>query len=243
MEEVFVDEHGRKYILGPEEDFNNTNPEHRDPEKFKFINGDVWVHTMMVLDKTREQTDNLNSLWGALLHDVGKPDTAGRSALGDINNHGHDKVGSEIALEVMTRLKASTKERETVSAIVGDHMKAHDANKMRKSRLRRFVAQAHLDELLPVVKADSLSSIPRDANDAGHKGDTTIFLKEVVANLDEEEGGVELPAPLVTGNDLISMGLKPGPLFKELLEEVANKQLDGEVSNREEALVFVKTLV
>ena len=111
MEEIFVDENGRKFKLGPPIPFDNSNPEHKNPDKFEFIKGDVWTHTMLVLDKVREQSDNVNFLWAALLHDIGKPGTAGINSCGDINNHGHDKLGAEMALEIMTRLKASVKDR------------------------------------------------------------------------------------------------------------------------------------
>ena len=195
--------------------------------------GNVGNHTMLVLDNTRKRTDDIATLWAALLHDVGKPGTVGHNSHGDINNHGHDKLGAEIAEEVMNRMRASSKEKEVVVAIVRDHMKAHEANKMKKSTLRKFVSQSHFDELVFVVKADCESSIPADPNADDAKVDSTIFLVDFVKNMEEER---ELPICLLNGKDLIKMGLKPGPVFKEILTQVFDMQLEGEIETVEEAI-------
>lgn len=242
VRKIFLDENDR-YKLGPIEEFDNKNPEHRDKEKFKVVeHGDVWTHTMLVLDNIRKQTSELEVLWAALLHDIGKPSTAGLNDHGDINNHGHDKVGAKMAREVMNRMRASTKEKETIVAVVKDHMKVHVAKNMKKSKLRRFVAQDHFEALLVVASADSNSSWPRDEEDRKLRKEDSSFLREFVIKLDNE-GGKKLPKPFVTGHDLIGFGLKPGPMFKELLKKVADKQLEGEIVNKDEALAFVKTLI
>lgn len=202
--------------------------------------GDVGTHTMMVLDATRKRTSDLDTLWAALLHDVGKPGTMGLSAEGNINNHGHDKLGAEMTEEVMRRLKASNDQRETVVALVADHMKAGEVKKMKKSTLRRFVAKKHFSKLVDLIEADCEGSIPADKNREDKKFDGVNFLKEFAATFEEP---TKLPDPLVTGKDLLVMGMKPGPEFGVLLRRVSEEQLEGNLSNREEALEFVKEMI
>jgi len=147
--------------------------------------GNCGIHTMMVLDATREKTDNLSTLWAALLHDVGKPATAVVNEKGNITNHGHDKLGAEMTDRMMREMKASNSERETVVALVADHMKAGEAKKMKKSTLRRFVAQSHFQELMNLFQADCESSMPADPDREDKKLDGVHFLREFAESFEE----------------------------------------------------------
>jgi len=204
--------------------------------------GTVGHHTMLVLDNTRKHTDNLSTLWAALLHDIGKPSTAGVSKEGNINNHGHDKVGAEMADRVMINMKASTSEKKAAVAIVNDHMRAHSVQDMKKSKLRRFIAQDHFNELMIMSNADDESSIPENKNEDDRKNNNSEFLKGFISRL-KEDNEIELPKPFINGNDLIKMGLKSGPKFREILDFVSNAQLDGDVNSREEALVIANSFI
>lgn len=202
--------------------------------------GNCGTHTMMVLDATRRRTGNLATLWAAVLHDVAKPDTAVVKEDGTISNHGHDRLGAEMADELLRQLKASNDEREAAVAMVRDHMKSGEASKMKKSTLRRFVSQDHFDELMHLFAADCESSIPADPDRADHKMDGVAFLQEAAEKIGEQR---KLPTPFVNGRHLIDMGLKPGPQFKELLTEMMDRQLEGQFKDEQEALEFLKTLV
>lgn len=197
--------------------------------------GDVFVHTMMVLDHTREKTSELSTLWAALLHDVGKP-AAFKVEDGVIKAHGHDKLGAEMADEIMRRFKTSTEMRETVVSLVRDHMRVGSVKEMRRAKLRRFVAESHFRELVKLFESDCESSFPEDPTREDKKLDGVMFLKDL---LSKEE--VELPKPLLTGKDLIEMGFKPGPKFKEILEDVEDERLDGSLCTKEEALERVRS--
>ncbi len=201
--------------------------------------GSVGIHTMMVLDATREKTDNVATLWSALLHDVGKPATSTLNEQGNISCHGHDQVGAEMADSIMRDMKSSTDERERVVALVGDHMRAGMTGDMRKSTLRRFVAQPHFDELLHLFQADCESSHPTDPKRVDTKLDGVNFLKDFVSTVEEVR---ILPPCFIGGKDLIEMGFKPSPLFKTILETIADMQLEGEINSVEEALEKVKEL-
>jgi poly(A) polymerase len=196
--------------------------------------GNLETHVMMVLDATRKKTSEIPTLWAALLHDVGKPTTAVLKEDG-INHsfHGHDKVGAEMAEEIMKRFKSSNREIDTVVGVIADHMKSGIARDMKKSTLRKFIAQPHFEQLMHVFEADCESSIPADPDRADGKMDGVVFLKEKK----EEVGEVkELPKPFITGRHLIEMGMKPGPEFKSILDRMMDKQLEGKFETVDEAL-------
>lgn len=201
--------------------------------------GSVGVHTMMVLDNTRKMTDDIPTLWSALLHDIGKPATSVKKENGNISCHGHDKLGAEMSLEIMIRLKFSNEEKDLIQSIVEDHMRVGTAQEMKKSTLRRLVAQKHFDRLLQVFEADCLSSFPKNMRNEDMKYDALLFLKRFVSN---PENVKQLPKPLITGSHLIKLGMKPGPLFKEILNVIMNLQLEGKILSEEEGLSVVRTL-
>ena len=202
--------------------------------------GDIWTHTMLVLDNTRKRTKDLHALWGALLHDIGKPGTALIKEDGDISNHGHDKLGAEMALNILIRLKSSNDEKSAVTAIVSDHMKPGQSMDMNKSTLRRIVALPHFDKLMAVAEADCESSIPADKDKEDGKMFGTTHLRKFASEMGEVK---VLPAPIITGRHLIDLGLKPGPKFKEILRTLMDMQLEGEIQSVEDGLHIVKSMI
>ena len=202
--------------------------------------GNCGIHSMMVLDATREKTDSLDTLWAALLHDIGKPATSVVNEKGNITCHGHDKLGAEMTDAVMRRMKASNDHREMVVSLVADHMKAGVADEMKKATLRKFVAQDNFTELMNLFEADCESSRPADPEREDKKLDGVKLLKEFASTFEEPKA---LPEPLVTGKDLIALGLKPGPQFGVILDRVSEEQLEGTLSSKDEALEFVKALL
>jgi len=201
--------------------------------------GDVFIHTMIVLDETRKMTDNIPTLWAALLHDIGKPSTSVKKEDGGISCHGHDKVGFEMSINVMNRLKTS-KENAMVSSIVEDHMRVGSVKDMKKSTVRRLVAQPNFDNLMVLFKADCLGSIPIDKKIDDEKLDGVKFLEKFISNPDNIK---VLPEPFVNGKDLIDLGLKPGPLFKKILNDTMDLQLDGKISSKEGGIDLIKSFI
>jgi len=189
--------------------------------------GDVFEHTLLSVYKLKAPRWPL--VLAALLHDVGKPLTAKRRP--HITFYGHERVGETLARGVCMRLKMSRREREAVAWLVRNHLRLLDAPKMRRGRLRQFLAEPLIDDLCELVRADALAS----------SGDLEPY--EFVRRAQEEsaEGGA-LPGPLVTGTDLLAMGIPEGPGIGELLDRVREKQLDGALSDREEALEFIRRL-
>ena len=193
--------------------------------------GDVWVHTLMLLDHLPKGASPTLA-WGMLLHDVGKPATftpPDPAKLGDrIRFNRHVEVGVAMARVILSRLRFSNEEAAQILELVEHHMQFGDVMKMKESTLKRFLRMPHFDEHLALHRADCLSS-------NGNLG-MYEFAKQKLEELGEEQ---LKPKLLVTGADLIAAGYKPGPVFKTMLEAAEDAQLEGLIATKEEGLRLV----
>jgi poly(A) polymerase len=188
--------------------------------------GDVFVHTLLLLDHLPDPCPPTLA-WGALLHDVGKPATF-RVAPDRIRFDGHVDVGVKMAEEICRRLRFSNDDTEQVLALVDNHMRFGHVTRMKESTLKKFLRLPGFDEHLALHRADSLAS---------HGNLSTYEL--VQKKLTEIPPEKIRPAPLVSGDDLIAAGYKPGPMFREILEAVEDAQLEGRLTSHEAALEFI----
>jgi poly(A) polymerase len=187
----------------------------------------------------------------ALFHDVGKPVVQERRADPDrYTFYYHEKVGLEIFSQVAERLRCSQAETKTVTALIQLHMRpflllpAFRERELSFRALGRLVraARPELPGLFALAMADSLAGqgplkpVDSEAVLADLAEAAFQFLKE---RLEPQE----LLPKLVTGHDLIRLGLKPGPRFKEMLTAVEEAQWEGVVGNREEALALLQRLL
>lgn len=190
--------------------------------------GDVWIHTLLLLEKLPEGASRTLA-WGALLHDVGKPPTFKR-APDRIRFDLHVEVGVAMAREICNRLRMSNDDITQIVALVNNHMKFADTPKMKESTLKRFIRLNEFDEHLALHKLDCLSS------------HADLSLYDFVQKKRSETPPEEIrPEPLITGRDLINLGYRPGPQFREILSAVEDQQLEGLLATRDAALEFVKT--
>ncbi|MGA9355389.1 MAG: CCA tRNA nucleotidyltransferase [Terriglobales bacterium] len=188
--------------------------------------GDVFVHTLLLLDKLPAGSSKTLA-WGALLHDVGKPATF-RVAPDRIRFDGHVDVGVKIAAGICRRLRFSNDETDQILALVDNHMRFAQVRQMNESTLKKFLRLPQFDEHLELHRMDVLSSNGfLDAYD---------YAQERLRSMPPE---VMRPRPLVTGDDLIAAGYQPGPRFKEILGAVEDAQLEGRLATREAALEMV----
>jgi poly(A) polymerase len=189
--------------------------------------GDVWVHTLLLLDKL-EPHGSPTLAWGALLHDIGKPPTF-KVAPDRIRFDGHDEVGTRMAEEICRRFRFSNEDTEQIMALVADHMKFAHVEKMKESTFKRFVRMPQFEEHLELHRIDCLSS----------HGllDLYYFTREKMASMPAEE---VRPKPLISGYDLIEAGYTPGPRFSEILTAVEDAQLEGQLRDRDAAMEFVR---
>ena len=188
--------------------------------------GDVWVHTLLLLEKLPPHCPRTLA-WGALLHDVGKPPTF-RVAPDRIRFDNHVEVGVRMAEEICRRLHFSNDDTRQILALVANHMRFADAERMKESTLKRFMRLPQFDEHLELHRIDCLSS----------HGNLALydFVRDRLAQTPEEE---IRPAPLLNGDDLIGLGYRPGPEFRDILAAVEDAQLEGTLHTRDEALSFV----
>lgn len=187
--------------------------------------GDVFTHTRLALDALGEPSAPL--AFGVLLHDVGKPIT--RSEEDRVRFNMHDKAGAHAARRLCERLRFSAAEAEHIVDLVAEHMKFMAVRQMRESKLKRLLRNPHIDDHLELHRVDCLASHGDLSNYA--------FCKETLETLGEDE---IRPPRLLTGDDLIDVGYRPGPLFSTILERIEDAQLEGEIDSREGALDIVR---
>jgi poly(A) polymerase len=190
--------------------------------------GDVWVHTLMLLEGLPAGVSKTLAL-GVLLHDVGKPPTF-RAAPDRIRFDNHAEVGTKMAREICHRFHMSNDETHQVCELVANHMRFGDVMKMKESTLKRFFRMPRFEEHLELHRLDCLSS-HRDLS-------LYDFARDKFHALPAEQ---IRPQPLITGDDLIAAGYTPGPRFRELLTAVEDAQLEGAIASKEEALGLVKS--
>jgi poly(A) polymerase len=189
--------------------------------------GDVWIHTLMLLDQL-EPACSMTLAWGALLHDVGKPPTF-RVAPDRIRFDGHVEVGVAIAADICRRFRFSNDETRQVLALVHNHMRFADVEHMRASTLKRFFRLEAFAEHLALHRMDAMAS--------NHNLEYWQFARDRWQSMPAE---TVRPRPLLTGRDLIAAGYHPGALFREMLRAVEDAQLDGVVATADQALRFVR---
>jgi len=199
------------------------NPEHH-PE------GDVWTHTMMVVDAAAEIRSEIPEdlrfpfMLAALLHDVGKPSTTAP----DLSSHGHDKAGVPIASEFLSRIKASNAVKSITLSLVEFHMRPWQllSGEAKLSAWRRLRLKVDLNLLVMLAVADHAGRLGHSVREVKNAAKPTF---DIIRSLDDEP-----TAPLVTGKDLIERGFAPGPEMGKKLRELFELQLEG--ATREELL-------
>ena len=208
--------------------------------------GDVWTHTLMVVDKARELNGDLDRprlitvMLGALCHDLGKPAT---TALvdGRIRSLDHEQAGVEPTMALLDRVNVHTIDgfdvRAQVVGLVAHHLKPGAFRKaayVGDGAFRRLAQKVDLELLARVARADCLG---RTGNFDCSAMDWFIERARAL--------GVEHhpPAPLLLGRHLLALGLTPGPRIGEILRLVYEKQLDGAVTSLEAGIEEARRLI
>jgi tRNA nucleotidyltransferase (CCA-adding enzyme) len=211
--------------------------------------GNVDIHTMMVADEARKLIDDLpyekkvTVMLAAVAHDLGKPTTT-KFFDGRWRSHDHDEAGVEPTLTFLDRLGIYTVNgydvRHQVVQLVKYHLKPGEFYKAESKRpvgdgaFRRLARKVEPDLLYRVAKADSLGRNPDWLPPEKRFGSEAQewFIKKV-RDLEIEK---KAPDPILLGRHLIELGLEPGPLFRQILDNIYEQQLDGKVTSLDEAL-------
>jgi len=192
----------------------------------------VYTHTLIMLEMLAPAAP-LELCLAVLLHDIAKPpcrtidDDSGR-----IRFNGHDSLGADMTDTILRRLRYPNHVIAAAVPMVARHMQFMNVQKMRVAKLKRFMAEPTFTLELELHRVDCASS----------NGFTDNY-EFLLAKAAEFAAEPLIPPPLVSGRDLIRLGLAPGPHFKELLEAVQNEQLEGRILEREPALAYLKQLV
>jgi poly(A) polymerase len=191
--------------------------------------GDVYEHVRLMLTKVQEP--NLDLALSILFHDVGKKPTSKTDEDGRIRFNEHESVGALMTEKIMTQMRYDNKTIETVRELVQHHMQFKDVPKMRPSTLKRMMARSTFQLELELHRIDCSSS----HGDLKHYD----FLKHQLETMSAEQID---PPQLISGRDLIEMGLPPGKIFSRILDAVRLAQLEEAVENRSEALALARKL-
>jgi poly(A) polymerase len=188
--------------------------------------GDVFIHTKMLMDQLKDPSAIL--ALGALFHDVGKPPTYSEEN-GRIRFYNHAHIGADMTKEILTRLRFSNKEIDGIVSCVENHMKFANVKEMRLGKLKQFVARDNFLTELELHRIDCLAS---------HKQlELHRFLKRKLKEFKKEE---LKPKRLLTGDDLISLGITPGPIMKEILGEAYALQLEGKLKSKQDCVTWAQ---
>ena len=208
--------------------------------------GDVWVHTLMVVDEARQRIGSLERgpaaamMLGALCHDLGKPATTA-FADGHIRSIGHEAAGVAPATSLLDRLNVHSLDgydvRGQVLGLVTEHMRPgafHKSGTARDGAFRRLALKVDLDLLARFAEADC----------RGRRGDfdcsAMAWFLERAKSLGVEH---EAPKPLLLGRHLLEMGMVPGPAIGVILKQVYERQLDGEIVTLEDGIEAARGLL
>jgi tRNA nucleotidyltransferase (CCA-adding enzyme) len=208
--------------------------------------GDVWTHTLLVIDKARQLNADLDRarlvtiMLGAVCHDLGKPATTA-CIDGRIRSLNHEEAGVAPTHRLLDRLKLHSLDgfdvRTQVVGLVAHHLKPgmfRKAEQVSDGAFRRLAQKVDLELLARLARADCLGRTGTFDCSA-----MDWFLQRARAL------GVEHrpPAPLLMGRHLLDLGLTPGPAIGELLHRVYERQLDGDVHSVDEAIATAKDLL
>ena len=216
--------------------------------------GDVFVHTCLVIDRARELIDDLpypkqvTVMLAALAHDFGKPATT-EFIDGRLRSRGHEEAGIAPTETFLDRLNLHTLAgydvRGQVTALVRDHLKPGEFYKKRDEvgdgAFRRLARKCELDLLYRVAKADSLgrnaAHVPREH---WYGAEAQEWFIQRARELAIEQ---QPPLPILLGRHLLEMGVAPGPRVGEITKAVYEMQLDGKVASLDDARAVAKELL
>jgi poly(A) polymerase len=189
--------------------------------------GDVFVHTRLMLSMLAPDA-SLPLVLSVLFHDIGKPATRVVDETGRIRFNGHEGVSAGMTLRLLQRLRFPNEVIDAVIPAVRLHMSFKDVPNMRVATLKRMMARPTFEEELELHRVDCLASHGMLDNHA-----------MLLAKREEFGRAPLIPEHLITGHDLIALGMKPGPEFAEMLMSVQTRQMEGTLNTRDEALTWV----
>jgi len=234
-----------------------------------FHHKDVWEHSLLVMESCEEIINNSSKYFkdasagvaenlagndrlpllklAALLHDTGKPATRGLNPdTGRITFYGHDEEGAKLIGPMAERLKMSSLSRDFLVLMAAEHLHIlHLASGTVKSATRIKWFRRMGDDSVPAIilsMADVMGILGPDSTEEYRERHIRWSVESVGDYYKEIKAKIERP-DLITGYDLIALGMKPGPEIGRILAQIRDARDSGEVANREDAIEMAKTLI
>ena len=206
--------------------------------------GDVWIHTLMVVDEmSRLHSDNMEqNLYlslAALCHDLGKSNTT-KKVDGRIRAIGHENTGVPLTEQFLKHLSDEKALIEKIIPLVKHHLKPLQFYKQgaKSAAIRRLANQVNIRELVLLAQADYLGRTTSEAKAGVFEAGEWLLQRAAELSV------VEKPMPaILQGRDLINVGLKPSKVFKDILDKAYEAQMDELFSTHEEAKKWLKQLL
>ena len=199
--------------------------------------GDAYVHTLLALESLPDEAE-LNLVWATMFHDIGKKET--QDIKGENNEiitfYKHDRVSFKLSREILKKFRFSNSDSEEILFAIKKHMTLPHIDEMREAKQINLVRHKHFPLLFELFKADMTAAVPDDPVRRKKDYEKIAYIEDLYHN----ERDTDYP-PLITGKDLIELGMKPGPKFTKILEEVYHLQLEKKLKTREEAMEYVES--
>ncbi len=209
--------------------------------------GDVWTHTLMVIDQARELNGDCDRprlaaiMLGAVCHDLGKPMTTAVID-GRIKSPNHEAMGVEPATKILDRLNINTLDgfdvRKQVLGLVAEHLRPMAFSKARDTvkdgAFRRLAQKVDLELLVRFARADCTGR----TGTFDCSGIEWFFERAKSLGVEHKP-----PAPILLGRHLIELGVRPGPRMGEILKAVYELQLDGTVASLDTAISAARAIM
>jgi len=207
--------------------------------------GDVWTHTMLAVDmmskelrsiELKSEKFSLKMLFATLCHDLGKATHTTVEEDGRIRSIGHESAGLEPTRSFMSKISNEDSFISSILPLVEQHMMPSQFyyGKSKSSAIRRLATKVNIEELVIVARADFLGRTTKESLSGVYEAGDWLLNKSKALNVSKKP-----LIPMLQGRDLIELGLKPSSKFKEILEYIYLKQLDGTVTNKRDAINLV----
>ena len=206
--------------------------------------GDVWRHTMLSLDTMVGLLENkaisdaklrLKLLLAIVAHDLGKAITT-ELIDGRIRSIGHEKAGISLTKSLLYKLTSEHKFIESILPLVEHHLKPLQLflGKAKSAAIRRLARKVNIYELIIVAKADFLGRTTKEAQSGEFEAGEWLLKR--AKELQVESNALD---NIITGKDLIALGLQPSKQFKVILEDVYNELIEDRITTTQEAAEYV----
>ena len=188
--------------------------------------GDVWNHTLKLMSFLKNSSIELR--WAALLHDIGKKST--RTFSDRIRFVGHEKVGAKMAEKICDRFRMSNFRKNRIVSLIVNHMRLLNVREMRESTRRRLFRRDYFEELLELHRLDCLGGLG--------KLDIYDYCKNTLESLSQNK---LKPPRVLSGRDLIELGIRPGPELGVILKKIEDAQLEDVICNKRQAFEWIRS--